>query len=172
MTPSDTAGLKCPPLQPRGEGSLEARSKAHHEVRLCTLACPSSWACRLDRLSPAVSRNVANPPFSHCGGMEAQRELGMGGQTLGGQTLGGLGNKHIGRTFMNSPRPHRACSSPPETGPGSTSAHYIGNCKTKTLVRVQCESLPASHTAVAIFLSGTQARWLTFSPSQVTTRPT
>lgn len=91
-------------------------------------------------------------PKEPCGGMEAQRELGMGGQTLGG-----LGDKHIGRTSMNSPRPRRACSSPPETGPGSTSAFYIVNCKTKTLVCVQCESLPASQTraslnpAVAIF---------------------
>lgn len=38
--------------------------------------------------------------------MEAQRELGMGGQTLGG-----LGDKHIGRTSMNSPGPLRTGSS-------------------------------------------------------------
>lgn len=99
--------------------------------------------------------------------MEAQRELGMDGQTLGG-----LGDKHIGRTSMNSPRPHRACSSPPETGPGSTSAHYIVNCKTKTLVCVQCESLPASHTRGFTEPSGCHLLvWHTGSVAHLFTQP-
>lgn len=79
-------------------------------------------------------------PEEPCGRMEAQRELGMGGQTLGG-----LGDKHRGRTSMNSPRSLRTGSSPPETGPGSTSAHHTADCKTKMVVCVQRASLPARH---------------------------
>lgn len=157
MTPRDTAGLKCPPLQPRGGGSLEVRSKAHREVRLYT-SLSLKLGLQAGPSEPCCKQKCSKSPIfpeEPCGGTGAQRELGMSGQTPGG-----LGDKHIGRTSMNPPRPLRAGPSPPETGPGSTPAHHTADCRTKMLACVQHASLPASHTRGFTEPSSCHLLWL------------